>query len=206
MEKMSNKIIRNLILITLIVLALLGIYFGSVRPFIKGWKYIDALGKKGQIASVEDFKNVFKEVLDYKAPLSDDEVVKFVSGDIVDMISGGKQQEEVERELLSFIEEYIDEKDAIHLLNTGRSYHFLWIQFGQKEEDFKKAEEYYKKVLNFAPNLPPALYGILDLYRAGGDVEKTKEYGERVLKLWPEDVRVVELLKIIEEIKESPAR
>lgn len=194
------KILRNTILIALIVLALLGIYFGSVRSFIKGRKYIDALGKKGQIASVEDFKNVFKEVLGYKAPLSDDEVVKFVSGDIIDMISGGKQQEEVVRQLLSFIEEYIDEKDAIHLLNTGRSYHFLWIQFGQKEEDFKKAEEYYKKVLSFAPKLPPALYGILDLYRARGDAENAKIYADKILELWPEDTRVIELLKVIEEI------
>lgn len=192
------KTLRNTTIVALIVLTLLGIYFGSVRSFIKGRKYIDALGEKKQITSVEEFKSVFKEVLEYKAPLSDDEIVKFISGDVIDMISGGKQQEEVVRELLSFIEEYIDEKDAIHLLNTGRSYHFLWIQYGQKEEDFKKAEEYYTKVLDFAPKLPPALYGILDLYRASGNAEKAKEYGERILKLWPEDTRVIDLLQHIE--------
>ncbi|MDP2703733.1 MAG: hypothetical protein Q8P01_00675 [bacterium] len=194
------KILRNIILIALITLALLGIYFGSIRSFIKGQKYISALGKKAEITSVEGFKSVFKEVLDYKAPLSDDEVVKFVSGDIVDMASNGKQQEEVLRELVAFIEGYIHEDDVIHLLNTGRTYHFMWIQYGQKEEYFKKAEEYYKKVILIAPKLPPALYGILDLYRARGDAEKAKEYGERILKLWPEDTRVVELLKTIENI------
>ena len=197
---MKIKIIRNIVITALIVLALLGIYFGSVRSFIKGEMYINALGKKREITSVEDFKNVFKEVLDYRAPLSDDEIVKFISGDIVDMISTGKQEEEVVRQLLSFIEDYIDEKDVIHLLNTGRSYHFMWINYGQKEEDLKKAEEYYKKVLSIAPKLPPALYGMLDLYRASANAEKAKEYGERVLKIWPEDGRIVELLKTIENI------
>lgn len=194
------KTLRNIILISLIILALLGIYFGSIRSFIKGQKYIKALGKKAEITSVEDFKNVFKEVLEYKAPLSDDEVVKFVSGDIVDMASNGKQEEEVLRELVAFIEGYIHEDDIIHLLNTGRTYHFMWIQYGQKEEYFKKAEEYYKKVIKIAPKLPPALYGMLDLYRASENTEKVKEYGERILKLWPEDTRVVELLKTIENI------
>ena len=182
----------------LILLAILGIYFGSLRSFIKGQKYIQALGKKGEITSVEDFKNVFREVLEYKAPLSDDEIVKFISGDIVDMASGGKQEEGVMRELVAFIEGYIHEDDLIHLLNTARTYHFMWIQFGGKEEYFRKAEEGYTKVIALAPKLPPALYGMLDLYRASGNAEKVREYGERVLKLWPEDTRVVELLRTIE--------
>ena len=189
------KIIRNIILIILILLAFAGIYFGSFRSLVKGQKYIEALGKRKEITSVEAFKQIFTPPLEYKAPVSDDEIVKFISGDIIEMTSEGKQQEEVIRELVAFIEPYIHEDDVIHLLNTARTYHFMWIQYGGKEEYYKKAEEEYAKVLAIAPKLPPALYGILDLYRASGNTERVKEDGDRTLKIWPEDKRVMDLLK-----------
>ncbi|MDP3725089.1 MAG: hypothetical protein Q8R20_01300 [Nanoarchaeota archaeon] len=198
-----KKIIKNSIIILLIGGATAGIYFGSYRPLIKGQKYIAAIGKRKEVTSVESFKKIFTPALHYKAPLSDDEIVKFISGDIVDMASSGKQPEEVIRELLAFIEKYTDKDDVIHLLNTARTYHFMWIQYGGKEEYFKKAEEGYMKVLTLAPKLPPVLYGILDLYRASGNAEKVKEYGERILRLWPEDKRVITLLQTIQKIEEQ---
>lgn len=192
-------------MVLLIVLTLLGIYLGSWRTLVKGKKYIIALGGKGKISSVEQFKKIFGEVLEYRAPVSDDEIIKFIGGDVIDMISGNKQNEEVSRELLSFIEERIDKNDILHLLNTGRSYHFLWINHGRKDPDFQKAEEYYTKVLEKAPKLPPALYGMLDLYRVRENAEKIYEYGNRILEIWPKDERVSSLLETVKKIEKQKA-
>ena len=199
---MNRTIIRNIFLTALIILALFGIYEGSFRSLTKAQKYIVALGKRRQIHSVEDFEKSFQEVLQYRARVSDDEIVKFIGGDVIDLISGGQQKEEVSRRLLSFVEKYSDEEDALHLLNIGRSFHFLWINYGQKEEDFQKAEAYYTKVLERGPRLPPALYGMLDLYRAKGDAEKVLEYGNRILALWPDDTRVITFLETIQKVHE----
>ena len=198
------KTLRNIIIVALITLSLAGIYFGSVRAFIKGSKYIGALQKKNKITSVEGFEKAFRDTLDYKAPISDDELIKFISGDVIDMIAGQKQSEEVQRRLLAFIEGYMHERDVLHLLNIGRSYHFLWIQNGMKEEDFKKAEEYYGRVLEAAPNIPPALYGMLDLYRVTNNVEQAEIYAKRILELWPEDERVQKLFEVIDQKKITP--
>ncbi|MAF80267.1 hypothetical protein CL629_04300 [bacterium] len=198
-----KKVLKNAIILAVIVLAILGVYFGSIRAFIKGKRYIEALGRRGQIESTEEFRENWKYALDYRAPISDDEIIKFLSGDIVNMASAGEQPEEVMMSLISFIEEYIDQNDVLHILNIGRTYHFMWVNYEHKEEYYIKAEEYYEKVLEIGPKLPPALYGILDLYRVKGDAKNAKKYGEMAFELWPQDERLKEILEKIEEIEAS---
>ena len=120
---------------------------------------------------------------------------------MINIIAKKAQSEEVLREMITFLEGYSDKEDVLHLLNLGRIYHFMWIEHGRRQEYFNKAEGYYEETLKRGPKLPPALYGILDLYRVGENVKQTEIYANKILELWPEDKQTIELLKRIKLIK-----
>ena len=75
MKITMKNIEKNSIVIALIAATLAGIYFGSYRPLVKGQKYIEALSKAGEVRSVEEFRKNFESVLQYPAPVSDDEII-----------------------------------------------------------------------------------------------------------------------------------
>lgn len=52
-------------------------------------------------------------------------------------------------------------------------------------------------VLSIGPKLPPVLYGLLSLYATKGDIANEKEVAETILKYWPQDTRVSDILKTI---------
>ena len=85
-----------------------------------------------------------------------------------------------------------------HLIILGQMYSVLWQKSG-KEEDFKKAEEYYLKAMEIGPKLPPVIYGLLDLERASGNNEKIKEISKIIFQYWPEDERVRQTIESVDQ-------
>ncbi len=204
MLRMERNIMKNAFKYTAgacgIILCVLSLYFGAYLPLQKARRYIEALQGARSVQSAPAFKENFRRVLDFNAPISDDEIVKFIQGDIITLVSKGIQPEEVSMDLVTFIEGYSDQEDVLHLVNLARLHHFLWLQF-RKDGYFEKSEAYYKKVLDIAPKLPPALYGMLDLYRVKEDGKKILEFSDKTLRYWPNDVRVIELKKIYDDEK-----
>jgi len=192
MQEAIKKTSYCLIIIGMTVLT----YQGSFRTLVKGRKYIETIGRANSIKTVQQFEENLRDVLDYPAPVSDDEIVKFIGGDVINLVAKPGQSEEIGRELIRFVESYSDQKDVLHILNLGRAYHYLWVNH-KNPEDYKSAEKYYEKILVIAPKLPPVLYGMIDLYRVAGDREKTKEYAEKTLMYWPKDARLIDILEKI---------
>jgi tetratricopeptide (TPR) repeat protein len=120
-------------------------------------------------------------------------VAKFLANDIMQFISQKNQPEAVSRILVNYIEPYMLQNDIRHLLASGQMYAILWGNYG-KAEDFKKAEDYFNKAYRIGPNLPPVLYSMLNLYQMKGDVQKMKEIGGEILKYWPDEKNVAELI------------
>lgn len=183
---------KQIIAIVGIVLALLFIYFGSILPLVKSRRFIVSLGEASSIKTIDEFQKNFDKPLNFYSPVGDEEIAKFLSTDILKAISQKEQPENVSRILVNYIEPYMFKNNVRHLIVLAQMYSVLWQKSG-KEDDFKKAKEYYKEALVIGPKLPPVLYGFLDLERAKGDKEKIKEISEMILKYWPEDKRLKNL-------------
>ena len=191
--KQSIKII---ICVIGILTAVLSIIFGSYLPLVKARLFIVSLSSASSIKTINDFQKNFDKPFKFYSPVGDEETAKFLSSDILKSISQKEQSEAASRILVDYMEPYLFKNNVRHLIILGQMYSVVWQKSG-KEEDFKKAEEYYLKALKIGPKLPPVLYGLLDIERAKGNKEKVKEISEIILKYWPEDERIKSLISNI---------
>lgn len=180
---------KQIISVLLMILALLSIYFGSYLPFSKSKRYIVSIRTASQIKNLDEFKAHFDKVLKYYSPVGGEEAVKFLSNDILGIIAGQDQPEAIAKELALYIEPYLFKNNVRHQLTGAYIYRNLWDRFGRAEY-YQKAEEYYLNAFRIGPKLPPVLYGLLDLYEAGGNKDRFKEIASTILGYWPDDVKV----------------
>jgi len=176
-----------------IILAVLSIVFGGIMPIEKSSLYISGLKQVSGMRSTQEFKNTFATALNYPSPIGQEEVSKYLQSDILGIISQNKN-EPVGRDLVTFMEPYISEDNARHLIAMGEMYGTLWNNF-RKETDFQKAVGYYLKAYAIGPKLPPILYGIFSLYRAHGDMAQMKKFGNEILGYWPDDTNIKNALQ-----------
>ncbi len=188
--------LKSVLISVLIILALAGIYCGAYRPFVKAQLYVAVRGAAPAFQSFDEFVSYHDKMFDYYSPIGNRETVKFFIENMLNMIAQENQPEEVARVVVEYGESYIYENEVVHLLQMAYSYDTLWQRFGNKEY-FEKAEFYYNQVYEIGPRLPHVLYGLLSLYQRGGNVDKTKEVGEKILELWPDDERVTGVLDSI---------
>lgn len=190
-----NLFIKQLTIIALLISATLSIVFGSYLPLVKSLRFITALNSIPSIKTLEQFETNFDQAFKFYSPVGDEEITKFLAGDILQIISQENQPEAVSRMLVTYIEPYIFQNDVRHLMVIGQMYQVLWGKYGQREEDSQKSENYFQKALAIGPKLPPVLYGMLDIYQMKGDVQKVKEIGEIILKYWPDDERIKKVVE-----------
>lgn len=185
-----NKIIKNFPIVLLIVLAVAGIVFGAYAPLSRSMRYIKALTDIASVHTVEGFGQTFLPALTHWSPIGREEVVKFLANNIIEIVSQQNQPEVVARALVEFIEPHLFGNDVRHLLLGGSLRAILWQSYGRQEIDFEKAEAYYRAASAIGPKLPPPLYGLLELYRQKGDVEKAGLVGGQIITLWPDAFQV----------------
>ncbi len=183
--------IRQFLLIILIILSALGIYFGAYAPWVKSQAYINALKiiGGGTVRSLGDYIGAYDKAVKMYSPIGDEEVTKFLSNDIMNVIVKSNQSEEVSRALVNYVEPLLFKNNVRHLLMGGQMHFVLWKRFN-KEEDYVKAEHYYLAARAIGPKLPPVLYELLNLYKEKGEVVKAKEVAQTILSLWPNDTEV----------------
>jgi tetratricopeptide (TPR) repeat protein len=176
-----------------IALALLSLYFGALLPFRKGQAFIAAQRNVASVRTVDDFKSNFDVVFDFYSPVGTEEITKFLAGNIHNIVRAG-QNEEVSRELVAYIEQRLFKNEVRHLLLAARLRETLWLQY-ESGEDYLAALRYYQKAHEIGPNLPPPLYGMLDLYIASEDEENVERTARMILEKWPNDARVRDILE-----------
>ncbi len=182
--------VKNIVIVIVIISALLGIYFGSYLPIVKARRYINFLQTVPNAPlSLNDLKIELDKVIKFYSPIGQEEVVRYIGNDILNVVASGKQPEIVDRELAQYIEPHLFKNDVRHLIIAGELHRALWMEYG-KEEDYKKSEEIYLGALKMAPKFPLILNNLFDLYARKGEKEKMKQIGEIILKHWPEDERI----------------
>jgi len=197
---MTRLLFKQFVIISLIILAILSIVFGSILPWIKAGRYISALTdlQSSRIHSVDQFKQEFGAVLDFYSAVGQEETVKFLSEDIMKLMVNEAQQTgklgPVAPALVSFIEPYLFQNNVRHLLFASEAYKLLWRAFGNTDY-FMKSLDYYQKAYAIGPKLPTVLYGMFDLYGLSGNNVDAKKVGEVILEYWPDDQGMAELLK-----------
>jgi tetratricopeptide (TPR) repeat protein len=183
-----NIFLKQLLIIVCIILSVLGIYFGAYAPWRKSQAYINALkaASTGGVQSLGEYINNYDRAIQINSPIGNEEIAKFLSNDIMNIISKETQNEQVSRALVQFVEPFLFQNNLRHLLVGGQMHYVLWKRF-QNDEDYKMAEKYYLAARAIGPKIPPVLYELIGLYRDKGDMEKMKEVGETILKYWPQD-------------------
>jgi len=187
------KYMKYTIAVASIILALLGIIFGAILPFKKAQLYIKSAYQMPSIKTPEEFEEVFDKLFGFYSPIGDYEAARFLGHNLINAVAAPENPEIASRYLAEYLEPKMRKDETRHLLILAQMDFFLWAKSG-KENDFLKSEEYYRQALIYGPKLPPVLYGLFDLYRKKGDQEKLKQISETILKYWPEDERVKEVI------------
>ena len=185
---------KQIIIVFGIILAILGFIYGAALPFMKAGAYISAMGNLSNVRSTQGFRDNFDAVFNFYSPVGTEEATKFLANDIVNLVSQEQQPEAVARDLVAYIEPHLEKDNPRHLISGAQMHMILWVRYHQKD-DYTKAESYYKQILSFGPKLPPALYGLFELYSRSGDKENMKKVGETILSYWPSDANVRNLVQ-----------
>lgn len=180
----KEKILASVI----IILASYFLIWGAVLPWNMAGNYIDALrSARQEKISLDGFVDLFSGVLNYPSPVGQEEVVKFLSGDLKGMVAN--QEEPVARALADFIDPYLFKTDVRHLLTRAEINYTLWKRFN-KQEDFIKTAEAYQEAGKIGTFLPQPLYGLYNIFLEGGQKDLAQRTGKEILRLWPTETRI----------------
>ncbi len=184
----------KLAVISLCILAVVFLFvFGSVLPVLKSQTYIDSARSANSVRTIADFKANFDKVFDFYSPVGGEESAKYLTSNILSVVNSQQDiSESMARELIDYIEPKIY-PDTRHYIAMA-TLHTMSLTRFMKQDDYDAAIDYYKRARELGPKLPPVLYGLLTLYSAVGDDENTREVGGTILKYWPDDSRVSDLL------------
>lgn len=186
---MVKLFITQFIIIIFIILAVLGVIYGSFFSFKKAQSYVYAVNNLGSIRTIDELKKNFDKVFNYYSPVGGEESARFTEQTFLGIVSQGNIPENVSMELTNYIEKHILKNNTKQLLLMASIYETRWRRY-RKTEDLEKIKEYYQTILNFGPKLPMPLYGLFNIYQQTGELEKAKEIGEIILRYWPEDENI----------------
>ncbi len=194
MPKFKELSSRYLIPFLGLLAAFLSLVYGVYMPFRKSSLYIQAMANLQQAKTLIDVLRGYDRVFEFSSPIGGEEIAKFTVYDMVNMVSNPRQPEQVARDLVNYIEPRMQQENVRHLLALAQLHGVLWQRFGSND-DYARAEEYYRKAFAIGPKLPPVLFGLLQLYVAKGETAKANEIGDRIVALWPDAPGVGEQLQ-----------
>lgn len=185
---------RQIFLVVALIAVVAGMVLGAYLPWTKATSFVEALRNMRNVGSFSAFVKNFDEPLNRYSPVGNEEIVKFLSSDILQLVSQNNQPENVARVLVEYIEPRLLLDNPRHLITGAQMRIVLWSK-SHNEDDYLKAEQYYLKALAIGPRLPPVLYGLLDLYRMRGDKEKMRAVAKSIFSYWPDDDKIGALVK-----------
>lgn len=184
----------------LMIIALIAaMVYGAFLPFLKSQRYIRSINSLGSVRSVQDFKVNYDYVFDFYSPVGQEEIAKFFGTDMIGFVRQNAS-DAVAHDLAAYADARMEKSNVRHLIILGQIYFRLWELYHHRV-DYEKARDYYREALSIGPILPPVLYGLMDIYRIGGDVEGQKGIARKILAIWPDDADVAGLLSDLERAK-----
>lgn len=178
------------------------IYFGSYLPFKKSQTFILTLQSMDSMRSIDDVKAAFDVVFDNPSPIGQEEVLRHFSSVILSTVQRfSAAQVPATEQLLQYVESRYQPIMARergmsfgqHLFILGSMNEVAYVQ--TKNPKYLEASKKYFLLGNeLAPRRPQFLYGLFDLYRLEGDLGKATEIANEILRLWPNDTRIQQLI------------
>lgn len=197
MNPLAKKIIASLVA----GVALLSVYYGSYLPYKKSHAFITTMRGLNQSASLDKFKEALSVPLDIPSPIGQEELVRQIGNVIMNVVNQPNTNAAVIDELLRYLGQYYDpiiERGSgmsfgqnFYILGTMNEAAFLKTQ---EVKYLEAAKRYYLAALESGPKRPQPLFGLFDIYRILGDVEKTKAIAEQILNQWPTEERTRQAL------------
>ena len=195
-----NPDIKKAIAVSAAIFILLVAYYGSYLPMRKSTIFIDTMQSSYKIKTISDFESMFSVPLDYASPIGQEELVRSMANTINGSIQNVADPKAL-NELVNYAEKYYAPIVArnkgmsfgqdIYLLGVMNEVAFL----KTKEPKYlQAAEKYFKMELALGPKRPQGLYGLLDVYRIGGNIDEFKKIASQVLSQWPSDTRIADLI------------
>jgi len=206
---MSDGVKKTIAIVVVAVIVFIA-YYGSYLPYQKSKAHISAVTSLKGSFSVGEFKDTFSKALDLSSPIGQPELVRQLGSMSNSLVSQVGDNSAVIKELVDFVESYYE---PILGRNPGMSIGQDFYILGSLNEQaflytgevqyLNAAEKYFLLGQEFGPKRPQPLYGLFDVYRAMGNVEKVTEVANQILSQWPDDERVKALYESFLNVKES---
>jgi len=188
---------KQAIIILGVLVAIIAIIFGSVLPFYKARTYIYFLRtESGATKTVNEFKQSMGNVLDFYSPIGQEEVVRYLGNDILNVVLYGDNKEAADREMINYLTPYLFKNDPRHLILLGEYHRTLYLKY-KTEADYQQSEEVYRKLLALGPKFPITLQNLFELYQTKDNKAGLKEIGETILKYWPDYQKIRDAIEKI---------
>ena len=210
---MSNTALKKVIAFTLAAFILFAAYYGTYLPMRKSQVFILAMRSISSSETLEDLKSTVAEPLMINSPIGQEELVRNFANMFLRIVQSTGDAEAISQ-LIDFITQYFKP-----IIERGRGMSFgqnLYILGAMNEAAFVKTKQiryledsklYYIKALELGPKRPQPLYGLFDVYRLEGNVEKSKEIFNQIISQWPNEERakqgLAEFLEQVDKLKEQ---
>jgi hypothetical protein len=190
--------IRKAVATILAVVLVVVMWYGSYLPMQKSYAYIDMLQRLGTVQSWDQFVGLVTVPLDMMSPIGQEELVRNFGGTIaMRIVQTNGSNPTLMDQVFAMVNRYMGP-----IMASGRGLSFdqnaymmaalnQTAYLSSKDPKYlNDAEKFFKLGLEKSPNRPQFLYGLFDIYRTNGDKVKAKETADKILSLWPDDVRV----------------
>lgn len=187
-------------------------YYGSYLPMRKSQIFINSLRSIRSVSSLEEIEKIISVSLDRPSPVGQEELVRNFTNVALDLASR-TDDPTVVFQIMDFVEGYFGpiikrEKGMsfgqdLYLLGALNEVAFLKTK---DQKYFERSKFYFEKGHELGPRRPQPLYGLLDIYRIEGNVQKVQETANQILSQWPDDERTkLVLADFLARIEQSNA-
>lgn len=200
-----DHIVKKIIAVVVSVFILSVAYYGNFLPLRMSQTFIATLRSLQSIKSLEEFENTVSVPLDIPSPIGKEELVRNTASIVMNLIQQNDKPEVI-AEVIKFLDHYYDPiiargvgmsfEQNLYVLGTINQLAFVRTN---DTSYFLKAKKYYEQGLALGPKRPQFLYGVFDIYRTEGNVQKAIEVHDRIIAQWPDDQRIKDgLAKFLE--------
>ena len=193
---------KKVIVVIASAFLLFAMVYGSYLPFRKSSMFIDSIQNAGQAHTLQEYIDITAKPLDAVSPIGQEELVRNVAGTVMGIVgSNGAKNPAIIPPLLSFLDAYY-----APILERGSGMSFdqnLYVLGASNEAAYTTlhdpkyliaAQGYFEHGLLNSPKRPQFVYGLFDVYRMEGNLEKTREMYNLIMTYWPGDTRVKPVL------------
>lgn len=179
--------------VLLVAFVLSAAYYGTYLPMRKSQIFISTMRNLNTAQTLEEVGRMLEIPLAALSPIGQEELVRNSANVFQDTLNRTDDPAAISK-IMDFVEEHYR-----RIIERGRGMSFgqnLYVLGVMNEFAFIKtkqsryldsSERYYTIGIELGPKRPQPLYGLFDVYRIRGNIEKSKEIADRILGQWPND-------------------